>query len=518
MRRRKRRDCWEEAVRGGGGRSSGGSGLWMQQQFALYEAAATSGGGGGTGGTRRCEEATKAAVDAEVARAVEGDGDSDGRSRPGKVMGSAAAVRRGVRRMNGSGRFVDNKSSLPIKGLPLNLWNQRAFELLGEKLGGLLEVSDLTIAQRSLEKAVIKVKGSKSEFFSRQIGFPCWGDTITVCFAKMEKVVYVSGEESSGEKAPETIYRMEGKQVAHCRMTDLVRERLVRRQVAGVQSGGGGKQRVWCPAADLVWVCNGGSKNDRCGVTAPPQMAKLEASVQQRRSRFAGRCGTGVQQRRQQRWRRKQCAKTGEQVLETKARRSEWASGSMAMSEIYDGGGGAVRAKAISEAEASSVRATIDVQRRRMRQTDIDAGVVQARAVSREQEEHGSDNDEQVVIPTVYLGDSSDSSVSNFKSTVGHLEAESADEADWMEQVKQIEEPLGHSTHDRNLAREAEIAAVRDLIDELEAEGRTLSPFDILGVEKNILSHTEELQALGESSLGGQQKITSTIFRLKTFN
>ncbi|KAK9083520.1 hypothetical protein Scep_029991 [Stephania cephalantha] len=44
-------------------------------------------------------------------RAVEGDDDSDGRSGPRKAMGSAAAMRRGLRSMNGSGRFVDTKSN-----------------------------------------------------------------------------------------------------------------------------------------------------------------------------------------------------------------------------------------------------------------------------------------------------------------------------------------------------------------------------------------------------------------------
>ncbi|KAK9088991.1 hypothetical protein Scep_028073 [Stephania cephalantha] len=92
--------------------------LWRQWTVDAAAVRAVRGGATGRGQSRpgramwwQCEEAVKAAVDAAVVRAVEGDDDSDGRSRPGKATGSTATVRQGVRRMNGSGRFVETKSS-----------------------------------------------------------------------------------------------------------------------------------------------------------------------------------------------------------------------------------------------------------------------------------------------------------------------------------------------------------------------------------------------------------------------
>ncbi|KAK9125192.1 hypothetical protein Scep_014038 [Stephania cephalantha] len=53
----------------------------------------------------------------------------------------------------------------------------------------------------------------------------------------------------------------------NCRLTDLVRGRLVSRQVAGVQSGdGGGQQAGMVSSGDLVWLCSGGSSGT--GTTA----------------------------------------------------------------------------------------------------------------------------------------------------------------------------------------------------------------------------------------------------------
>ncbi|KAK9113820.1 hypothetical protein Syun_020617 [Stephania yunnanensis] len=73
----------------------------------------------------------------------------------------------------------------------------------------------------------------------------------------------------------------------------------------------------------------------------------------------------------------------------------------------------------------------------------------EAQATGGEQEEHGFDNGgEQKVIPIVRLGDSWNSSVSNFECTTRYLEVERVDEADWMEQVEQIKEHLGHFAHD----------------------------------------------------------------------
>ncbi|KAK9098434.1 hypothetical protein Syun_025479 [Stephania yunnanensis] len=60
----------------------------------------------------------------------------------------------------------------------MNIWNKKTLELIGENFGGLLEIDESTRTHSHLEKAIIKVKGSKTEFFPERISFPCWDDSV----------------------------------------------------------------------------------------------------------------------------------------------------------------------------------------------------------------------------------------------------------------------------------------------------------------------------------------------------
>ncbi|KAK9129805.1 hypothetical protein Sjap_010292 [Stephania japonica] len=61
-------------------------------------------------------------------------------------------------------KFGGNDCWLSIAGPPLNLWNDIAFGMIREKLGGLLEVVEYTKSRSAFEKALIKIRGADSGF------------------------------------------------------------------------------------------------------------------------------------------------------------------------------------------------------------------------------------------------------------------------------------------------------------------------------------------------------------------
>lgn len=62
-----------------------------------------------------------------------------------------------------------------IRGVPLNLWNTSGFQLIGSKLGGLLEVDPTTFTGMDMAYARIRIRGHKGGFYPKEINVPCWG-------------------------------------------------------------------------------------------------------------------------------------------------------------------------------------------------------------------------------------------------------------------------------------------------------------------------------------------------------
>lgn len=59
-------------------------------------------------------------------------------------------------------------SCISVEGLPLNMWNQYSFELIGSYYGGLVEVAEETRDQEHFEHAFLKVKSLAENFFSKK--------------------------------------------------------------------------------------------------------------------------------------------------------------------------------------------------------------------------------------------------------------------------------------------------------------------------------------------------------------
>ncbi|KAK9154854.1 hypothetical protein Sjap_002334 [Stephania japonica] len=56
---------------------------------------------------------------------------------------------------------------ISIEGLPLNLWNDVAFKMIGEKFGGLIELAEVTKAKSNIHMAFMKVKGRERVFLQK---------------------------------------------------------------------------------------------------------------------------------------------------------------------------------------------------------------------------------------------------------------------------------------------------------------------------------------------------------------
>ncbi|KAK9166083.1 hypothetical protein Scep_001274 [Stephania cephalantha] len=75
---------------------------------------------------------------------------------------------------------------IAVEGLPLNMWNKFAFKMIGDTFGGLVEVHPNTINRKSLERVVMKVKGSKHKFLNKEVIVPCCGRSVTIQIVKWE--------------------------------------------------------------------------------------------------------------------------------------------------------------------------------------------------------------------------------------------------------------------------------------------------------------------------------------------
>ena len=68
-----------------------------------------------------------------------------------------------------------NHSWIGIKGLPINMWNNHVFKIIGKSLGGLLEVAHETRTISFLQYAMIKVGGLEGGFMDPIMEIPCQG-------------------------------------------------------------------------------------------------------------------------------------------------------------------------------------------------------------------------------------------------------------------------------------------------------------------------------------------------------
>ena len=61
-------------------------------------------------------------------------------------------------------RIVCNSGWVGIQGLPINLWNFHAFNVIGQKSGGLMDVASCTVDLSFLSYAIVRLRGNKSGF------------------------------------------------------------------------------------------------------------------------------------------------------------------------------------------------------------------------------------------------------------------------------------------------------------------------------------------------------------------
>lgn len=78
-------------------------------------------------------------------------------------------------------------SWIGIEGLPLNLWNQHVFNVLGSKCGGLLEISRSTVDLTCLTHAEVKLKGLAGGFIQESMDIFCWGKRVKIKFFPLNK-------------------------------------------------------------------------------------------------------------------------------------------------------------------------------------------------------------------------------------------------------------------------------------------------------------------------------------------
>lgn len=83
-------------------------------------------------------------------------------------------------------KFGCESDWIKVEGLPLNMWNQYAFEMIGSHFGGLLEVEDNTKKRVHLNQALLKVKGSDSVFFPKNLNIFSWGKRVQLTISPVE--------------------------------------------------------------------------------------------------------------------------------------------------------------------------------------------------------------------------------------------------------------------------------------------------------------------------------------------
>ncbi|KAK9118354.1 hypothetical protein Scep_016447 [Stephania cephalantha] len=117
-------------------------------------------------------------------------------------------------------QFGGHNCWVVVEGLPLNLRNRRALQMIGDILGGLLEVPE----QDEGDRVVIKVQGSDKGFFPSIFEFPCWEESVTLRIVKWANCNGINKTTPMSVRSPEDDVRLKGKQQAQdvgCTIPDV---------------------------------------------------------------------------------------------------------------------------------------------------------------------------------------------------------------------------------------------------------------------------------------------------------
>ncbi|KAK9137141.1 hypothetical protein Sjap_007735 [Stephania japonica] len=82
---------------------------------------------------------------------------------------------------------------IQIEGLPLNMWNSVAYDMIGSHFGGLIKVSDSTLAKECLKAVVLHVRGHPSQFFLNTVMVPSWGGIVHLKIKTLNAVIMEGG-------------------------------------------------------------------------------------------------------------------------------------------------------------------------------------------------------------------------------------------------------------------------------------------------------------------------------------
>ena len=79
-------------------------------------------------------------------------------------------------------KIVYQNEWVGIQGLPINLWNFHVFKVIGQKIGGLLDVASCTANLSFLPYAIVQLRGNKGGFIQENLEIFCWGKKINIRF------------------------------------------------------------------------------------------------------------------------------------------------------------------------------------------------------------------------------------------------------------------------------------------------------------------------------------------------
>lgn len=102
-------------------------------------------------------------------------------------------------------KIVCSHNWIGIEGLPLNMWNNHVFKVLGSSCGGLLDVDINTAEKTFLPHARLQFRGLEGGFIPQNLNIHCWGEEITLkLFAVNDRNLRFHDNGTSMRKYPET--------------------------------------------------------------------------------------------------------------------------------------------------------------------------------------------------------------------------------------------------------------------------------------------------------------------------
>ena len=85
-------------------------------------------------------------------------------------------------------KIICSNSWLGIEGLPLNMWNNHVFKVIGSKCGGLLDIAKDTVHLNCLTHATIKLKGKEGGLIQESLDIYCWGKRARIRFFNLNNL------------------------------------------------------------------------------------------------------------------------------------------------------------------------------------------------------------------------------------------------------------------------------------------------------------------------------------------